>query len=332
MRTRATTILDVAQQAGVSRQTVTRAMNGMYGISPATRDLVLRVADELGYRPSRFASNLARQKHFSLGVVIGSLRNPFYMDFADEVLNVAELRDWQVTIARSGRDSSSSAIQRLAPHVDAVVGYLGGDEGQLLQAARGLPLVDVEPASPRVSMHSVTLDFDRGMAELVDQLRARGSRNFAMIDSGPRGGGDERMASWRATARRQSLERRVTLTDVEPAHESLAEAAEGLRTLLARSPQIDTVIAFNDLIAMGAMQEAHRLGLQIPRDIKIVGIDGLSLGEVMDPPLTSLSLEAPLIARTVVEILDDVRADAAPTAPKFHTRSVTPVPLWRASA
>lgn len=84
------TILDVAEEAGVSRQTVTRAMNDMAEINPSTRQRVLEAADRLGYRPSRFARNLVtRHKRFALGLVVASFRNPYYTDMLSARPNAA---------------------------------------------------------------------------------------------------------------------------------------------------------------------------------------------------------------------------------------------------
>ncbi|GAB3164245.1 hypothetical protein GCM10027059_20010 [Myceligenerans halotolerans] len=94
------TILDVAEEAGVSRQTVTRAVNDMDDISPSTRRRVLEAADRLGYRPSRFARNLVtRKKTNALGLVVSSFRNPYYTDIAADMLSGAADRGWQLLMA-----------------------------------------------------------------------------------------------------------------------------------------------------------------------------------------------------------------------------------------
>lgn len=76
--------------SGVSRQTVTRAINGMSGISEETRQRVMQIVEELGYRPNRFAIDLSRQRTHAVGLIIGTFRNPYYAQLADAV--VSELR------------------------------------------------------------------------------------------------------------------------------------------------------------------------------------------------------------------------------------------------
>ena len=83
------TINDVAAAAGVSRQTVTRAMNAMPGIMPATKDRVLAAAQRLRYRPSRFGRGLVKAEHRTLGLVLDDLTNPFYPELASAVIGAA---------------------------------------------------------------------------------------------------------------------------------------------------------------------------------------------------------------------------------------------------
>jgi LacI family transcriptional regulator len=326
MPTKRVTINDVAAAAGVSRQTVTRAMNAMSEITPETRDRVLRVSDELGYRPSRFASNLARQKHHSVGLVVATLRNPYYTELAADLLDVAVARGWQTSIETSNRISEEDVVARLATQVDAIVGYFSvADETALKRAARGVPLVMVERAATMSGVHSIELDFRTGMADFIQQLRSRGSARFGMIDTDLLG------REHSPSPRRLAFEEAVgsARPTIVTAPETVQGAASAFAELWRGEPAVDTVIVFNDLMAMGAMQSAHALGLEIPRDVRIVGIDGLSLGEVMHPPLTTLGIDRGEIAITAADIVAEC-LDAHREA--SISRMLVPRPLWRMSA
>ncbi|WP_062214458.1 LacI family DNA-binding transcriptional regulator [Streptomyces sp. NBRC 109706] len=325
MGTKRVTINDVAAAAGVSRQTVTRAMNAMAEITPATREKVLRVSEELGYRPSRFASNLARQKHHSLGLVVGTLRNPYYTDLAADVLDVAAAEGWQILMATSEGSSGPEVVARLAPQVDAIAGYFEEPEESVVRAARRVPVVLIERPTTMPGAHSVLLDFREGMARLIDDLRRQGSRRFAMIDSERTG------PPYRPTPRREVFEEFAGRSGVpvETAPETIEGAAHAFVRLRGVAPDVDTVIVFNDLMAMGALQSAHALGLAVPDDVRVVGIDGLSLGAVTYPPLTSLSIDRHAIA---VAALDIARRCLSDESPGQITRVVTPHLLRRESA
>jgi LacI family transcriptional regulator len=113
--------------------------------------------------------------------------------------------------------------------------------------------------------------------------------------------------------------------------ETIAGGVDGLRKLLAQDPRIDTVLAFNDLMAMGAVQGAHTLGVEVPGKVRIVGIDGISLGEAISPTLTTLSLETQAVAAAAASILGELFA-TEPMPSASITRTVIPVVLWRESA
>jgi len=320
------TIRDVARAAGVSRQTVTRAINEMPDISEETRRRVMQKVESLGYRPNRFAIDLSRQRTHAVGLVVGTFRNPYYGQLADSFIDELQRRDWQVLVGTS-EQGESRTIRSMMAQVDGIVGYLDQLPEGFVQEARGLPLVQLEQRADAAGMHSVELDLRSGILDLVSALRAKGARRFGMIDTpGPlpeESGG---------SPRRQYFEEAVGVPcTVVSEPESIAGGANGLRALLDRDPEIDTVLAFNDMMAMGAVHGAHTLRLDVPDRLRIVGIDGLSLGEAISPTLTTLSSEPHVMATEAASILADVFAGGMnPSAP--ICRVVTPVVVWRESA
>ncbi|MGJ0389517.1 LacI family DNA-binding transcriptional regulator [Microbacterium sp. CGR1] len=321
------TITDVAAAAGVSRQTVTRAMNGMSEITASTRERVLRASEELGYRPSRFASNLARQKHHSLGVILATLRNPYYTDLAADILDMAGGLGWQTTIATSENESEIEVLTSLTSQVDAVVGYFEAPESEIARAARGIPVIFIERSATLPNIHSVQLDFDQGMAGLVEHLVATGARRFGMIDSRNAAG------TYHPTARRASFEKALATLGIQApvvaSPESLQSAGAAFSELHGRHPDIDTVVVFNDMMAMGVMQQAHAMRLRIPDDVRIVGTDGLHLGALMSPPLSTLSIDRHAISEAAGDLITAALEDALIGS---SSRVVVPSPLWRGSS
>lgn len=327
------TIEDVAVAAGVSRQTVTRAMKGMSEISPATRERVLEAARTLGYRPSRFASNLAsRARSHAVGLVIASFRNPYYTELAADVLDVVAARGWQAVMCSREQGPDLELISTLAGQVDAIFGYFDADdEAALAEAARGVPLVLFERTAATPGLHSVNLDFERGIEALLAGLRQRGASRFGLIESG----GPALSAPYRPTQRRRAYERLAgpeSSASVVVAEESIRGGAEGFGRLWKTTPGLDAVLVFNDLMAMGAMHGAHGLGVRVPGDVRIAGIDGLTLGGVMTPALSTLSIDRRAVAEAAADIVAGLptAADAGPRA--SVNRTVVPRPLWRDSA
>lgn len=324
------TIMDVALKAGVSRQTVSRAMNDMAEISVATREKVLAASDELGYRPSRFASNMPRQKTHAIGLAITSLRNPYYTDLAAEFLDEFAARGWQVVLSAGPAASGRHVAASLSSQVDAMIGYFDTDPDlELKRAARGVPLVRLESISSRHGIHGIGIDFENGVRDFLTGLRARGARRIGMIEHGPSGSD-----AYQPSTRRVWFEKFAEARDrraIARGDDTIAGGAAAFDQLRAEHPEIDTVLAFNDMMALGAIQRAHQLGLRVPEDIRVAGIDGLTLGAATFPLLTSLSIDGPLIAKTSADLLTELlSSDAA------HSRSrrlrITPQPVWRESA
>lgn len=324
------TILDVAAEAGVSRQTVSRAMNDTDDINGATRRRVLDAAERLGYRPSRFArSFVTREKTHAVGLVVASFRNPYYTDIAGELLEAANARNWQLMMAAmEGPTAESMAL--LSNQVDVLVGHFVQSDEELLAVARGLPLIRLEGRGRLPGVHSVEVDIRSGVVEAVRALRERGARRFGMVDSlhTMRDGGD-----YGPTGRRLWFEEEVgdQLTGVVGEEETITGGGRGFGELMERHPETDAVLMFNDLMALGAVHSAHVLGVDVPGEVRIVGIDGLALGEAVDPPLTSVALDRQGLAANVLDIVETlVGAEFARLDP--ICRVVPSKMLWRKSA
>ncbi len=324
------TILDVASEAGVSRQTVTRAMNDMADISEPTRRKVLEAAERLGYRPSRHARGLVtRQKTHALGLVVPSLRNPYFTDIAADMLSVAKARGWQLLVAASEGDAEE-ALELLASEVDVIACHYGQSDAVIREAARGVPVVRLEAESSLPGVHSVQIDIESGIVEAVEALRGYGARHFGMVDSGY---SERTHGAYEPSPKRQWFEAAVgdQLAGVVVGEESISGGGRAFAELLRSHPDVDAVLMFNDLMALGAVQSAHALGIAVPRDVRIIGVDGLALGEAVDPPLTSISLDQHELAVQTFDIVEMLaKADFARIAP-IH-RSVRSKILWRESA
>ncbi|MFD0483414.1 LacI family DNA-binding transcriptional regulator [Kineococcus sp. GCM10028916] len=282
--TRATTIVDVARVAGVSRQTVTRALHDMPGINPATRQRVLDAARELNYHPSRFGRGLVKPAARTLGLLVGDLTNPYYGELASTVLRLAADRGWNVVMGEQG------SIADLAGGADAVIGFTGLAIDTPVTGAPNLPVVEIDP--PRFHPRHGRVEFERATAseEAVAHLLARGTRHPVVLDRlGPHGRtrrGDAFVAAFRAAG-------------VEPV------VADRLTpwTDLAAAGEPDAVVAFNDLDGFRVLQELRVAGLDVPRDVRVVGVDGLAVGEFVTPRLSTLVIDLAEVAHAALDLV-----------------------------
>ncbi|MCU1518215.1 MAG: LacI family transcriptional regulator [Pseudarthrobacter sp.] len=279
-------------------------MNDMPGIKQETRERVQELARELGYTPSRYAKGLVQGARTSVGLAIPDLTNPYFPAFASSVVEMATRRGWNVVMDDFGHGSGSSleAVERLAPQVDAVIGYLGSHaaEAQLLLGRRPVVVLD-EPAA--LTAGGISFDYPHAAGLALERLTAIGCTRVAYVDSG-----SAAQLSARGTAVvRAAADLGIGLTVVHTSDS--AEAARGaVEALLAGHPAVDGLLAFNDLMAAGALKALAASGRAVPGDCAVIGMDGIPLGGLVTPELTTLALNLREVGRAAVDLLEGLLA------------------------
>ncbi|MER7970393.1 LacI family DNA-binding transcriptional regulator [Streptomyces sp. NPDC096080] len=309
---RRATIHDVAHLAGVSRQTVSRAVNDKGEIDPATKERVLDAARRLDYRPSRFARGLVRKGGVTTGLVVPDLMNPYFPEVAAGVLEAAEQRGWQVVVwdSRTDPGREREALDMLSHQADAVVGYFTDADEVLARHLGGVPLVLLERGPRQTRFGAVGIDVAAGMERGVAHLVAAGHRAIGLLDGDAGAPGPRRVAFERAV-RRHGLPVDESWIVLCPEH-SVSGGGAGMARLLARRPEVTAVVGFNDLIAVGAVRAARGAGRRVPDDVAVLGFDGLSLGELVEPALSTLHIDKRRLGRLAVEQVARLRAGEEP--------------------
>ncbi|MDG5806054.1 LacI family DNA-binding transcriptional regulator [Streptomyces ossamyceticus] len=321
------TLRDVARAAGVSHQTVSRAINGKGEIDPGTQQRVLDVARQLRYRPSRFGRGLVRPDVVSVGLIVPDVVNPFFPEFVAGVIAAADERDWQVLVASTENDRSRelALVRSLGQQVDALVGYISHPDQQLEPYAGSVPLVLVDRGPDSSQYALVHVDTAAGIRDGMRHLIDRGHRRIGMID---------------CECVNAPMLRRRTFLDVVGEHalpvdgdwivmgeQSPDGGAAAFEALHAARPDLTAVVAFNDLVAIGALRAARRLGVQVPDDCALVGYDGLSVVDLVDPPLTTLHLDKRRLGELAIHQVDRLLAGEQPPpivlTPSLRVRGTT---------
>jgi LacI family transcriptional regulator len=270
---RAVTIYEVADRAGVSIATVSRALRDSDLVATATRRRVRQVAEELRFRPSRAGRALAEGQHAANGIVFPDLSGPYYAEVVlgyEEV--VAELGRSVLILATNGRAHADEAVLELAGRVDGMVimGRTVDDEVVARIADTGLPLVLLArpPIEHVESVDTVTADNDRSAHDLTAHLLGHGHRRLAFL-------GDPTQSP--DVAGRYAGFRRA-VGDTAPAPTPCAfdvrSGYASARTLLTGA-RPDAVVCANDEVALGALRAAEDLGLSVPTDLALTGWDDI---------------------------------------------------------
>ena len=286
------TILDVSRKAGVSTATVSRVLNHPDMVDEKTRDLVRLASEELGYRPNRIARDLARRSSQTIGVVVNNFASPYYGMMLDGVDEALAASGWNV-IAETSRETAAGelrAIQSLMDRqCDAIVVHANSLEDEALTELFGkyprLVLMNrlLEPFNNRC----VHLDNELGGRIAAGHLIAKGHVHMAMI------AGPETFHEVRARHRGFAgaiAEAGLALPDsrIVRADFSLEGGRGALAHLMQRDSGITAVFAHNDEMAVGATEEADRMGLSVPKDLSVIGFDDMTLARLARPALTTI--------------------------------------------
>ncbi len=311
----------------MSHQTVSRAINGKGEIDPGTQQRVLDVARQLRYRPSRFGRGLVRPDVVSVGLIVPDVVNPFFPEFMAGVIAAADERDWQVLVASAENDRSRelALLRSLGQQVDALVGYISHPDAQLEPYVGTVPLVLVDRGLDSSNHALVHIDTAAGIRAGMQHLIDRGHRRIGMIDCECMTAPMVRQRTFLEVADEHALP--VDEGWVVMGEQSPAGGAAAFEALYAARPDLTAVVAFNDLVAIGALRGARRLGVQVPDDCALVGYDGLSVVDLVDPPLTTLYLDKRRLGELAIHQVDRLLAGELPPpivlTPSLSVRGTT---------
>jgi LacI family transcriptional regulator len=303
------TIKDVARRAGVSPMTVSRVVNRNEYVSETTRRTVLRAIRELGYSPNMAARNLASERGERLGLLYGNPSSAYLSEFLVGALDAASRHGVQLVLEKCEPTPAASrrAVRRLL--AGAVVGAVLPPplcESPALRAellAARLPVVTVAAGRPGADTMCVRIDDYAAAREMTRYLLGLGHERLAFIKGHPnQSASEERWRGFTAAleeARPARGERPPA--QMEQGFFSFRSGLDAARKLLAAEPAPTAVFASNDDMAAAVIAEAHRRGLDVPRDLTVVGFDDTLIASTIWPELTTIQQP---IARMAAEAID----------------------------
>jgi LacI family transcriptional regulator len=309
----AATIRDVADACGVHISTVSRTFSAPRLVNPSTRTRVLEAARGLGYRPNRVARALTTGRTFNLGLIVADIANPYFPPLIKAAEAQARQRSYHVFVTDTDEDPvvEEDLVHALAKQVDGVV--LGSPRVRnrvVEELHRQLPLVVVNRRAEGVP--AVLMDVGRGAGAAVEHLAAYGHRHVALL-GGPSGSWNNRNVCRGAGEAAEATG--VALHVLEPnAPTEEGGAAAALDVLESGAT---AALAYNDLVALGLMDELGRLGVRVPDDLSIVGIDDIAVSRLTRPRLTTVAMPTAAAGRMAVDmLLQLVDAGPEPTTPR----------------
>jgi len=299
-------IRDVARAAGVSTATVSHVINNTRFVSEEVRARVLEAVERCGYYPNAHARSLASGRSQTLGLLISDISNPFFPELVKAIETAAFERDYDVVLSNTNYDPerTSRYVRRMIERKVAGVALMTSElDGELVKelARREVSVVFLDLGEPGVHMSNLRVDYETGIEEAIRHLASLGHREIGFV-SGPAHlrSAARRLEAFRASLRRHMPEapERIWQGDFK-----LAGGREAARGMLASKELPTAVVAANDLMALGAMAELRAAGLQLPREVSVVGFDDIAFAALAEPPLTTVRLPLADLGRRAVEAL-----------------------------
>lgn len=324
----AVTIDDVAAAAGVSTATVSRVMNNRPIVAEETRQRVLDAVARLNFRPSSLGRNLATRRTGTLGLVIADITNPFYPEIVRAVEQTAAAHGLSVLLYDTAEDSKreAQALRLLSQqHVDGIIICASRLPEERIEAlARGAtPLVLINRAPAARSIGSVDVDQEAGVREAVRHLAALGHRRIAYI-GGPAASQvqQRRLTAFHAICTELGIAARDrSILMATPTVAGGTEAARQLLTGSRRKARPTAILAYNDLVAIGAITAAQDASIAVPDALSVVGHDDIPLAALLRPALTTVRQPMHALGEQAVQMLaTHLHARPAPVHEPIVTR------------
>lgn len=313
------TLQDVATHAGVSMKTVSNVVRDYEHVSPAMRARVQAAIDELGYRPNLRGRNLATGRSGMLALAFPDLRWPYFAELAHTFARVGAERGYRLLLEETGgtaagelavlRDRDAGIVDGIVLHPQALSVDVLGEHGQ------DTPMVLLGEAPRPPGLDRVLIDNVAAAGEAVAHLVAGGHRRIGFL--GHEVAELSHTSRLRLEGYRRGLERAGLMLDEDllvPRREGDAQGTEAaIGAALDRGLHVDALLCRDDHAAIGALRALHLRGLDVPRDVAIVGWDATVLTASTTPSITSIAPDThELASRTLGLLLERVAGSDVP--------------------
>ncbi|MBE6980556.1 MAG: LacI family transcriptional regulator [Ruminococcaceae bacterium] len=306
------TIKDLAEKTGYSVATISRVLNNHPNVSKQTREAVNRAVEESGFQINANAQQL-KQHATSILVVVKGTSNELFSEMVESIQNLVSQTRYPLYVDYMDEDSNEvlRAIQLCREKKPLGILFLGGNSQNFQKdfAKIDIPCVLVSNDAsglPFTNLSSVATDDRQAARCAMDSLIALGHRQFVIV-------GGDREASDTARLRYQgcldAFRNHGIAYDEELDYQgvrfSYQDGYNATQKLIASGRRFTALFAEADVMAIGAIRALHNNGLRVPRDVSVMGFDGLPLGSFLVPQLSTVIQSAQLMAKRSVEILID---------------------------
>ncbi len=320
-------IHEVARRAKVSIATVSRTINGVPTVTPQLSRRVWKVVEELGYYPNTQARSLVSGRSRIFGLIVSEITNPFFPEIVQGFEDIAVQHSYEILTTSTVHDPKRMALavrRMIERRVEGVAIVTFGMEEELFDdlKSRQVPLVFIDVAPPLPRMSNIRIDYVHGIRQAVQHLAALRHERIAFI-SGP-------LVLKTAVARQRAFLQAMeeigvpvaSMYQIEGNH-TMEGGIEALKKILMLPKPPTAIICSNDMTAIGVMRQSYEEGIEVPRDLSVIGFDDIRLAQFTIPPLTTVKMSQTEIARLAFHaLLSEVqRKTPAPSGSDYILRT-----------
>lgn len=312
----ATSIKDVAREAGVSIATVSRVLNGIDVVNDETKKKVLDTIEKLGYRPNILARSLKTHKSSTIGIIIPDISNPVYPEIVRGAEDVASIYNYNIMLCNTDldleREKESFNVLR-EKMVDGVIYMSNSLESDIKAIIEeiNIPTVLVGTMDSEKSLPSVAIDSFAASYDAVSYLIDKGDEAIAYL-----GYYEDRTSDYSKIYKgyKKAMEDNSNFNPELVYFGSLKaeDGYKGIKEILKKS-KIDGVFCANDEVAMGAISALREMGIEVPKEVDVMGFDDIALSAIYYPKLTTVSKPlydmGSVAMRLIIKILNKLPID-----------------------
>lgn len=290
----ATSIKDVAREAGVSIATVSRVLNDIDVVNEETKKKVVDAIKKLGYRPNIVARSLKTQRTKTIGILIPDISNQFYPEVVRGAEDVANIYDYNVMLCNSDFDvEKEKEYLRVLKEkmVDGVLYMSSSLQDEILGLINELDVktVLIETKDKESKLPSVTIDNEKATYEATRYLLDKGLKKIAYI-----GIEKEELNAWAERYNGYEKAMKESGFEIDPKRTffgplKVKTGSEGVEAIISSGESIDGIICGSDEVAMGAINALRDKGISVPEDVKVMGFNNIYSSAVFYPKITTIA-------------------------------------------
>lgn len=301
-------ISDVAKLAGLSVSTVSRVINNQKYVTEDKRKAVLKAMEELNYQPSKAARQLRGQSSKILGVIVPRITNPFFSYLVDEIQNIAYQNDFQIMVFQSNEDKEKeiSFLNLLSQkQIDGVIMCAIENKEEIIkQYTQYGPIVLCNEKLESAQLPTISLDQKAGAYLGTEYLLKKGYKKMAYCTGGlflKNGKGRNRDNGFIEAMKEYNI--KVDPKWIFTDQHTVDDGKNIARKIFSMTDRPEAIFTGSDEVAAGLIIEGNKLGIEIPKEIAVLGFDGQLISELTSPSITTVKQPIKELGKQTVELM-----------------------------